>query len=222
VESAQYLKEYESKKSYYYRARQHEKESLIEYFHRYNTLAVKAGIDYKVSESREHIKYFINSLYDRKIADQMCTSKISSISELEDIIDNIQTRIKLVYEPRSGPTVKTIESNSATGFGYGSDYTNVDDKNESQSEEHSMLPMEKTKCTMCNRTGHSATNCWKDITCTGCQQKGHPVKYCSRSCKVCHTMHDSTAVCPAVKKITDWIKDQGIVLPADVAPSSLN
>jgi hypothetical protein len=53
-----------------------------------------------------------------------------------------------------------------------------DEKVVEQKLNSSTIGGDTKRCLSCNKTGHMAKDCWKDITCDTCKKKGHPTKVC--------------------------------------------
>ncbi|ETI30280.1 hypothetical protein F443_22599, partial [Phytophthora nicotianae P1569] len=73
----------------YYHARKRADETPLEYLNRLNVAERRAKLRVKSGRPdvlREHVKYFIETLYDRDLADQLALLRISDVDALEEVL----------------------------------------------------------------------------------------------------------------------------------------
>ena len=207
----------------YYDLRQRDNESLTHYFFRYNSMAVKARIDYKGRRFSDHVDGFRSSINDESLSHALHVAQIRSIKDLKEILESYERkkkkdRSKSKTDPRKYGADRVPDQKKINHFHPSRDrgYDSGGSENTYDQDEYEINAVNpRPKCEKCGKP-HETSACWRDQTCTHCGATGHPATVCGRVCKACRTVHSFRDECPVVKQlqeVSQWMKDQGITPP---------
>ena len=187
-------------RSKYFEMRNQPNELISDYFNRLSVAAIQAEIYFEDNEKDklEHMRQFYNTIYDRELAKGLSMRACTTIDELEFVISTIEqtARLDKLAQNHENKKKKAQFSNSnshesANGNNKqrNSDQsraqvfsTNANVHDNARSKNYANQD-KNSKCTHCNRVGHTKETCFKLMECVYCKRTGHPLQYCSERAK---------------------------------------